>query len=129
MSTPLVRYMDAVVYALLDAGIGVRDHVCDERHPRLISIDLDPVSDVRRPIMAWAPETGWQIAMLCREQVRIPTIRYLAAGPVPYPSEVAEQVREWLDDPFSFTAVAPVYDTAPHLITRALAEAAGTPQP
>lgn len=125
MTTPLVRYMDAVVDALLDADIGVRDHYADDRHPQLISIDLDPVSAVRRPIMAWAPDMGWQIAMLCREQVRTPTIRYLAAGPVPYSSEVAEQVREWLDDPFSFTAVQPVYDTVPHLIVKALAEAAG----
>lgn len=128
MSTPLVRYMDAVVDALLDGGIGVRDHVADDRHPQLISIDLDPVSTVRRPIMAWAPDMGWQIAMLCREQVRTPTIRYLAAGPVPYPSEVAEQVREWMNDPAALTGTRPVYDTVPHLTAKALAEAARAPR-
>ncbi len=125
MSTPPVRYMDAVVDALMDAGIGVRDHVCDERHPMLISIDLDPVSTVRRPIMAWAPDMGWQIAMLCREQVRPATIRYLASGPAPYPSDVAEDVARWLADPAALTATRPIYDTVPHLIERALAEAAG----
>ena len=128
MSTPPVRYMDAVVDALMDAGIGVRDHVCDERHPMLISIDLDPVSTVRRPIMAWAPDMGWQIAMLCREQVRPATIRYLAAGPVPYPSQVAEAVTAWLADPGSLTDAQPVYETVPRLLTAALADAAGTPR-
>ena len=128
MSTPLVRYMDAVVDALLGAGIGVRDHCADDRHPRLISIDLDPVSAVRRPIMAWTPETGWQIAMLCREQVRPATIRFLAAGPVPFPSQVSEAVTAWLADPGSLTDEQPVYETVPRLLTAALADAAGTPR-
>lgn len=125
MTTPLVNYMDAVVDALMAAEIGVCGHGADERHPQLISIDLDPVSAVRQPILGWTAEEGWRIAMLCRGAVRIPTLRYLAAGPVPFPSEVAEQVRRWLTDPFALTDVRPVYGTVPHLIERALTEAAG----
>lgn len=125
MSTPLVRYMDAVVDALMDGGIGVRDHEADENAPMMISVDLDPVSAVRQPVMLWTPPTGWRIAMLCRGAVRLPTLRYLAAGPVPYPPEVAAAAAAWLADPAALTDVQPVYDTVPRLIVQALAEAAG----
>ena len=96
--SPLVAYLDAVVAALMDAGIGVRDHLADENGP-IIEIELDPVSAVRQPVMDWTPATGWRIAMTCRGKIRPATIRYLAAGPVPQPAVVAERARRWLDDP------------------------------
>ncbi|WP_433225540.1 DUF6292 family protein [Actinomadura formosensis] len=123
MSTPLAAYMDAVTDALMAADVGVRDHYADEHGPQ-IGIDLDPVSAVRQPTMLWTPAAGWRIAMLCRGDVRRATLRWLAAGPVPYPAEVVAAAARWLADPGALTGVAPVYDTVPHLIERALAEAA-----
>lgn len=123
MNTPLARYKDAVVDALLDADVGVRDNIAVEAVP-MIGADLDPVTAVRQPVMVWTPSTGWRIAMTCRGKIRPATIRYMASGPVPLPASVAEDARRWLADPAALTDVEPAYDTAPHLIQRALAEAA-----
>lgn len=124
----LTAYMDAVVDALMDVGLGVRDHECDETDP-CISIDLDPVSAVRQPALAWTPHAGWRVSMRCRGIVRRPTVRWLAAGPVPYPTTVAEAVHAWLADLDALDgSPPPVYDTLPSLLDAALAEAARAPR-
>ncbi|MFC4048356.1 DUF6292 family protein [Actinomadura syzygii] len=119
--TPLTTYLDAVIDALMAAGLGVRDNLSDEHGPLLL-IDLDPVSAVRQPVMDWTPAAGWRIAMKHRGRIRPSTIRYLAAGPVPSPTEVAGRARSWLNSPHALTRALPKYDTS-HWMDAALAQA------
>lgn len=121
--TQLDGYRDAVVSALLGAGIGVGDNETDATAP-LIGIDLDPVGS-QTPVMLWTPGAGWRVAVTERGRIQARTIRYVHAGPVPSPAYVAESVRRWLTDSGVLSDVAPSYELSPGSLAGRLADAVG----
>lgn len=122
---PLVAYKDAVIDALMAAGIGVRDNEADDSGVRpALHIELDPDDLNRTPVMKWAPRSGWSIAYAVpgsRAEVR----RYLALGKVPRPDNIVRMVKLWLDDPGNLGRLEPFYETEPRPnLDRRLAERA-----
>lgn len=124
---PLRAYADAIVDALMAAGIGVRDNESDggPGGPS-IGIDLDPIDSTRTPVMLWTPAHGWRIGVhQAGHGVDSATIRYLALGMVPRPVDVARAVQHWRTSPTSLTRAQPLYSTARDLYRRLTARAHG----
>jgi glyoxylase-like metal-dependent hydrolase (beta-lactamase superfamily II) len=108
----LVAYRDAVVDALMAAGIGVRDNEADESGP-LIGIDLDPLDAYRTPTLVWTPAAGWRIGISDGLAVDPESIRYVGLEAVPLPAHVAGIVGVWLDNPGRVRRDEPVFGSMP----------------
>jgi Family of unknown function (DUF6292) len=124
--SPLVAYRDAVVDALLAAGIGVRDNEADEAGPS-IGIDLDPLDAHRTPVLVWTPSAGWRIGLSDGSAVDPDTIRYVGQESAPPPSHVATHVNAWQGNPDHLQRTEPAYGAMPRgALAEHLARSAGS---